>query len=51
MSERQLTEAPGSVKIRTNSPGGYSVQVTIRDLDAGKLMPRSPNTLKWLQAQ
>ena len=51
MTEQMFSEAPASINIKTVSPGGFDVMVTIRDSDTSALMPRMLSALEWLSAQ
>jgi len=45
------TEAPASVTIKSYSPDGFDVLLTIRDADTSALMPRLAGALDWLKAK
>jgi hypothetical protein len=50
MSEQMnFGEAPASVTVKTISPAGYDILLTIRDVDAPALMGRMKAALGWLE--
>ena len=46
--EQPLYEAPASFNVTAIAPNGYDIQLTLRDVDAGKLMVRAMKALHWL---
>ena len=44
-----FTEAPASINIKTLSPTGYDVMLTLRDSDTGELLARLNSALGWLE--
>jgi hypothetical protein len=49
MNEQAIfSEAPASVTIKTISPAGFDVMLTIRDADTAALMGRIKAALGWL---
>ena len=47
-AEATYTEAPASVSIKTFSPSGFDVVVTLRDSNSVELMKRMMTALVWL---